>query len=377
MLVQKGIHLPKVEDLENCPLISLDRLRLGPEADNEEEVRRLWLIERSKGIGASDVPIIMGTSKFKSKYTLWMEMKGLVERDAEESLRQMCGNELEDGTARVFARMNKGVGQLVDPHRAGVVHPAMPWLVASIDRYLFLKRLDNDIDDAIGPSVMRNRFWIPLEIKMVDTYAKKDWDKFVIPEMYYDQVQAQLDATERPVAIVMALFGGNTPGVWTVWRDEDRCAEIRAAVEAFKLSLDNNEQPEPDDEESTQETQKRLWPVQSDMTLPMDEQIANECAVYLECVERLKKAAEVKAKLEARQMLAANRVREYLKNARLTESHRFKATWQNQDATIKDTEEMLKDAEYTAAKTALTRIEDRYKRKRQIRVLRITEKKPK
>ena len=377
MLVQKGIHLPKVEDLASCPLISMDRLRFAPEAADEDEARRLWLIERSKGAGASDVPIIMGTSKFKSRYTLWMEMKRLVERDAEESLRQMCGNELESGTARVFARVNKGIGQLVDPHRAGVVHATLPWLTASIDRYLFLKVLDNDIDDAIRPSVVRNPYWIPLEIKMVDTYAKKDCDNFVIPEMYYDQVQAQLDATGRPVGIVMALFGGNTPGVWTVWRDEDRCAEIRAAVEAFRMSLENDEQPEPDEEESTEETQKRLWPLQSSLTLPMDQRIANECAAYLECADRLKKVVELKAKLEDRQMLAANRVREYLKDARLTESERFKATWQNQDSTFKDSEGMLKDPRYTEAKTALTRIEDEYKRKRSIRVLRITEKKPK
>lgn len=372
MLVQKGLHLPKAEDLADCPLIPLARQRRPPMAVDEDEARALWLVERRKGIGASDVPIIAGTSKFKSRYALWMEKAGRIEPDEDETIRQMCGNELESGTARIFTKVHSKAGRLVDPCRIGIAHPLFQYNVASIDRFLFL--------DGNFPGlnlIEKNPCWIPLEIKMVDSFGKKDWSNFEIPEMYYDQVQNQLDCSGRPAAVLMALFGGNDPQVWTVWRDMERCQQLGNLIQDFKRSLDNGEQPEPDDEESTKKAQGKLYPEHTPrQMLPLTPMAAKECEVYEACSERLDKIDDAKRKVLDRQILAANRIREEIKTAEGGRGGGYKATWKTQDGSKVNSEKLAKDPRYAAAKTALQRIEAEYREPTRVRVLRIVKDKP-
>ena len=62
---------------------------------------------RKKGIGASDTPIIMGFSSYKTPYQLYLEKLGLVDDTEKETEVQYWGNELERPIMRHFIKVNK------------------------------------------------------------------------------------------------------------------------------------------------------------------------------------------------------------------------------------------------------------------------------
>lgn len=85
-----------------------------------------WIDFRSDRIGASDAPIIMGVSPFKSPYQLWLEKSGRAEskqtaimgegHTREEQIRQLAETKL---------------GEIFMP--TVTIHPEFDWLMASLD----------------------------------------------------------------------------------------------------------------------------------------------------------------------------------------------------------------------------------------------------
>jgi putative phage-type endonuclease len=88
-----------------------------------------WLKWRSKGLGASDIPIVLGVSKFKTPYQLWEEKTGLVVKDREkDNWAQAKGHALEDA-----ARENYEFETDMEAKPITMVHPIHEWLRASLD----------------------------------------------------------------------------------------------------------------------------------------------------------------------------------------------------------------------------------------------------
>ncbi len=61
----------------------------------ESQQRETWLQWRGKGIGSSDMPIIMGVSPWKSIYKLWLEKTGQEKDDFKGNWATARGNRLE------------------------------------------------------------------------------------------------------------------------------------------------------------------------------------------------------------------------------------------------------------------------------------------
>ena len=66
--------------------------------------RNEWLDLRSTGLGGSDCAAIFGESRYTSRYSLWAEKTGTVERSTSSNEAMEWGNLLESVVAEKFAR---------------------------------------------------------------------------------------------------------------------------------------------------------------------------------------------------------------------------------------------------------------------------------
>ncbi|KAA0946339.1 hypothetical protein PVE_P0364 (plasmid) [Pseudomonas veronii 1YdBTEX2] len=170
-----------------------------------------WLAWRAGGIGASEAPIITGTSKFRTAYELFRIRLGIgpppppnlfVDRIRER------GHRLEP-VAR--AAYEKHTGTTVTPLiAASATHP---FIRASFDGY-------NGFDA------------IPVEIKCPGDTAHSLALKGVVPPEYYDQLQQQMFVAEANYSHYYS-FDGEKGVLLKVPRNQKRIDEILVAVQDF------------------------------------------------------------------------------------------------------------------------------------------------
>lgn len=135
-----------------------------------EQNTNAWLEHRRKGLGASDIPVIMGISPWNTPYALWEEKTGLVIPDQEsKKFITEKGHRLEP-KARSLYEVETGF-------------EIPPKLVQREDNPIFKASLDgyNPVQKKIA------------EIKFVG--AGEKWEMAVngqIPDYYYAQMQWQL-----------------------------------------------------------------------------------------------------------------------------------------------------------------------------------------
>lgn len=125
-----------------------------------------WLEFRRNKIGASDAPVIMGVSPWKTPYQLWLEKCGALDPQMNKSMAR--GSQMESEARQSFINY---IGIEVFP--SVETHPEHNWMIASLD--------GRDLDRKII-----------VEIKCP---GKKDHDLAIqgkVPEKYYPQLQHQM-----------------------------------------------------------------------------------------------------------------------------------------------------------------------------------------
>lgn len=88
-----------------------------------------WLAERRKGIGASEIPVVLGLSPWGSPYELFYQKRGVVDGEFDNEAMEM-GRDLEEVILRRFAREHPDM--LVFPG-ALYHHPDRPWQLSTPD----------------------------------------------------------------------------------------------------------------------------------------------------------------------------------------------------------------------------------------------------
>ncbi len=150
-----------------------------------------WFEFRRTKIGASDAPIIMEVSPWKTPFQLWLEKTRMTLQ--ETAPHQMRGIELEKLARHVF---EKKTGMIMNPKV--VLHPTLDWMMASLD----------GID---GNAV--------LEIKCPGQNDHEIAKNGKIPEKYIPQIQHQLAVTSLNLAYYFS-FDGSDGIVVEVGRDD-------------------------------------------------------------------------------------------------------------------------------------------------------------
>lgn len=148
-----------------------------------------WLTERNKGIGSSEIGVIMGVSNFMTPYELYVR-KTSDEYKEEQNDMLTAGHMLEPIVAQYF---ELNTGKHVIKSSAGdwvAIDPARPWLRVSPDRLYYRN----------GKSGERGI----LECKTTQKVFSAD----DIPPSYFCQVQYQLGVMGLNVATLAWLRSG-------------------------------------------------------------------------------------------------------------------------------------------------------------------------
>ena len=152
--------------------------------------REEWLAERRNGIGASEIPAIIGLSPYATALHIWAEKTGRLANDGPMHESAKWGLLLEDTVARTWADDN---GYTV--RRIGLIaHVEHPWRRASLDRLVM-----DGCDD--GPCAV--------QIKTRSAYKAADY-KDGIPDDVAAQVQWEMHVSGFTHTHVAVLIGGQT-----------------------------------------------------------------------------------------------------------------------------------------------------------------------
>ena len=183
-----------------------------------------WHRWRMQGIGASDAPVIMGETAFKTPRTLWSIKTGRVqERSAGPAARR--GRELERFARRAYERQT---GIQMEP--VCLVHEEFEWMRASLDGLSF-----------DGSTLVEIK--CPLSLR-----DRASAEQGRVPSHYHAQLQHQLEVSGAEQAHYWS-FDGRAGCLVKIRPDRDYMQRLVEAEAAFWQLVKENRWPELANEE--------------------------------------------------------------------------------------------------------------------------------
>lgn len=180
---------------------------------------------RHKGIGASDTPIIMGYSTYKTPYQLYLEKTGSINPDEEITEQQYWGNALEPLIIKRFSEENGCNITFPDT----VYHPNYPFIFANLDGWI-------ESENAV------------IEAKCANSFQRKEWDMALtdgIPLVYLIQVAKQCAITNATRGYCAVLIGGMEYKQFIYERDTVLEELIIESDKQFWHCVQNRIEPDP------------------------------------------------------------------------------------------------------------------------------------
>lgn len=204
-------------------------------------------LDRSKGIGCSDLPVIMGVSPYKTPYELWKEkITGLDLTIDNWAMKK--GREMEP----IIRKMaEEGTGLSLEPIQ--LFHPQKQWFWASLDGYDKHKRIASEFK-----TVGKDDHLTALSGK--------------IPEKYYPQVQGQIEIADPESLWYFSYFEGHLQKV-DVDYDVEYCKMMLEKVDEFwelvktgkPPSLTEKDRVNMENNEEYLKTEDELWIVRENI----------------------------------------------------------------------------------------------------------------
>lgn len=171
--------------------------------------------KRRKNLGSSDIPAIMGFSRFATAYDVWMYKTGRIPEDPKERDYQTAGKMFEDGVLRWFSEEQK----------CGAIKRNIE---RRIEGTPILVHIDAELVDTGEP----------VEVKTEGLYGPiiEPWGDVCtddVPEYTCIQAHCHMMATERDICHVPTFLGGRGFGYFYVNRDDKIVDLIREQALAF------------------------------------------------------------------------------------------------------------------------------------------------
>lgn len=188
-----------------------------------------WLEYRKNRIGASDVPVIMGVSKWRTPLQLWKSMLSVDEPEKQnwfkDSIKQN-GHDLEPYARNAF---EKKIGCIVIP--TVVQHDFIDHYIASLDGY----------------GIEQSGHTCVVEIKCPGKEDHELAKTGSIPTAYYPQLQWQLFITGLPYVYYYSYINDNDNVLIGVNKDQQYIKQMLSKVEDFWNCLQTFTPPEMTD----------------------------------------------------------------------------------------------------------------------------------
>lgn len=262
--------------------------------------RQEWLKWRSKGIGGSDVSVLMGLNKFRSVYQLWLEKTGQIIPEEAENDFTHFGTVLEPV---VKAEFMKRTGLKVRAKKAILQSTEYPFMLADLDGVIY-----------------ENGEMALFEAKTASAYKKDIWEQGV-PVEYQLQVQHYMAVTGAQKAYVAALVGGNWFCYHEVNRDEELIEIIiKVEKEFWEEKVLQGKEPAPDGSEATTRYLNRKYDHSNGEAVDLPPDAVELCRRYDELTERLQM---IKDSREA----VVNQLKVYLKDNETGVAGDRKVSW--------------------------------------------------
>lgn len=288
-------------------------------------------MERSTFLGASDTPVILGLSPYKTRLQLWAEKTGRIQpKDLSDNQAVEWGCRLERVISEKFADLHD---VKLMAYKKRFIHKDYPFISCELDNII------------VGSEEL-------VEIKTVNARALKQWeDEKAIPQMVIVQVMKQLGLSGRKVGWVACLCGGQSYIEKKILFDQELYdAIIKAEVEFWEL-VKTDTPPEASAGDS--ETLVELYPL-SGKDLPLIEELNDAISQRQSLQMQIDDMTEEKKEIE-------NKIKAVIGEKQGIKTSKFTVTWKTQDSMRVDTE-LLKAA----------MLYDKFTRKSSTRVLRIT-----
>jgi len=256
-----------------------------------------WLAARRKGLGASDAPVILGLSPFKSALQLYHEKIGMEVERAGELEFLHWGNALEAPIAARYAEVTgRPVTRATNPYTIHWSDDARtPWAFATLDA---TTRRNTSLESTISLDGEEGA----LEIKNASVYVGDKWTDEP-PVDYQVQNQHQQMVGAFGWGSIAALIGGNK----FLWCDIERNNEfingvLMPALIEFWGRVQNQDPPPIDGSDSAKAFLAQLYPQDKGTVVALDG----------EAVDWDAELTEAKAKVDewdAKKQLAENRLK--------------------------------------------------------------------
>lgn len=184
--------------------------------------KALWLEERRKGIGGSDVAAIMGMSPWKTAYQVYREKRKEVE-DWQGNNITDWGKRMEPAIRQWYSDQTGRDVRLPDKI---MYHPKHPFMLASLDGFTDDGRV--------------------VEIKTAR--SGKNWgepETNQIPDYYAVQVHHYMTITGFQVADIPVSIAGGSPSLYIVEADKEISEMIIEACAKFWERVQSGNPPDP------------------------------------------------------------------------------------------------------------------------------------
>lgn len=182
-----------------------------------EQGSKEWLELRRTKIGASDAPIIMGVSPWKTPYQLWAEKLG-IGQEQEETSGMMYGKKMEP---EIRKAISEELGIDVEPRV--IFHPMHAFMMASLD----------------GISLLGDIY----EIKVANKEDHEIARSGNIPDKYFPQCQHQMSCAGVSSMTYVSYNSGEIISV-TVEADSDYINDMIAKEKEFFRCMTEFDPPE-------------------------------------------------------------------------------------------------------------------------------------
>lgn len=220
--------------------------------------RKAWLQERRRGVGASEVPAILGVDPRRGPLAVYADKVAaddgpLPEHEAEYLT---FGRDVETAIGRGLARRTGR--ELLPRHPYEIArHPDLRILGATLDfEWLASERYPAPLTAAGAPA----RGPGALEAKAVGFHRADEWAADP-PLWYVVQVQVQMACRGLEWGTLGALMGGiQIAEPVDLVPDVNFMAEVLEAVARFWWHVENRQPPEADALPATRAALRRLWP---------------------------------------------------------------------------------------------------------------------
>lgn len=186
-----------------------------------------WLLERKQGIGGSDAAVILGLSKWKTPYQLYLDKTSTDVAREDDSPVIEWGKRLEPVIRQKYVDLT-GHTVFVPGDDKIIAHPSIPWMLASLDGIV---------------NVDGGRVFEAKNSRVGDIWGDPGTDQ--VPEAYLVQVQHYMGVTGFELADMAVLLFGHDFRIFEIPRDDDVIGIIMEAEEMFWKRVQDRDPPEP------------------------------------------------------------------------------------------------------------------------------------